>query len=106
LAKPVVATDYSGNKDFLNAETGYPVVYKVVRLQKDHGPYPKGAQWAEPDVEEAARQLRFIFENRKEAEQKSRKGSVFIQNHFSAQAVSEIYRRRLSVLRTRTPRNV
>ena len=60
VGKPVIATDFSGSADFLDASTGYPVRWrrKVVRA----GEYPfvsatDHAWWAEPDLEHAASQM-------------------------------------------------
>jgi glycosyltransferase involved in cell wall biosynthesis len=61
LGKPVVATDFSGNRDFLDTEHGFPVRWRrrAVRV----GEYPfvtkaDGAWWAEPDLGDAAHQMR------------------------------------------------
>ncbi|MGH9441785.1 MAG: glycosyltransferase family 4 protein [Thermoanaerobaculia bacterium] len=67
LGKPVIATGYSGNADFLHADVGFPVGYELVSLKRTIGPYEKGAVWAEPDLEEAARWMRFVRENPAEA---------------------------------------
>ena len=61
LGKPVVGTDFSGNTDFLTKDTGYPV--KWTRRAVAPGEYPftepaDQAWWADPDIPEAARQLR------------------------------------------------
>ncbi len=62
--KPTVATDYSGNRDFLSAETGFPVPYHLVDIKGDHGPYRAGQKWAQPDLNYAADVLRYIERNR------------------------------------------
>lgn len=62
LGKPVVATRYSGVTEFLEGPGTYPVAYRLVPLRRDYGPYPKGAEWAEPDVADAARRLREVYE--------------------------------------------
>jgi len=50
LGTLAVATDYSGNKDFMTSENSIPVPYKPMSLDKDFGPYDKGTVWADPDV--------------------------------------------------------
>lgn len=54
LGKPVICTDWSGTTDFVSEETGMPVRYNLVTLDRQQGPYPRGATWAEPDLEHAA----------------------------------------------------
>ncbi len=58
LGKPVVATDWSGNRDFMNADNSCPVEYRLVRIERDIGPYSAGQIWAEPDVSHAASYLK------------------------------------------------
>ncbi len=60
LGKPVVATGYSGNVDFMSADTSRLVGYVTTRLTRDIGPYRKGSTWADPNVAEAAQALRWI----------------------------------------------
>jgi glycosyltransferase involved in cell wall biosynthesis len=62
LGKPVVATPYSGVTEFFAGPTAFPVAFEEVPLRRQHGPYPRGASWAEPDVADAARQMRAVYE--------------------------------------------
>jgi glycosyltransferase involved in cell wall biosynthesis len=64
LGKPVVSTDYSATTEFVTAEVGLPVRHKLVPVGDGHPPYPADAVWAEPDVEHAAAQLRWVYDNR------------------------------------------
>lgn len=67
LGKPVIATGYSGNLDFMTPETSYLVPWTPGEVPIGAEPYPRGARWAEPDLEEAARLMRHVYENRDEA---------------------------------------
>lgn len=67
MGKPVIATGYSGCTDFLDARTGFPVGYRLVPIRRNLGPYPKGDLWADPDIEQAARLMRWVRENPAEA---------------------------------------
>jgi FkbM family methyltransferase len=60
---PVVATDYSGTSEFLTAETGWPIPYRLVPVGPGNEPYPRDARWAEPDVAAAAAALREIADD-------------------------------------------
>ncbi len=46
---PVVATDFGGSRDFLDAASGYPVVAARWRLEEDFGHYTQGGEWARID---------------------------------------------------------
>ena len=60
LGKPAIATNYSGNVDFMTDENSYLVDYRIVPLTRDYGPYMRGYVWAEPDVAQAGRFIREI----------------------------------------------
>jgi glycosyltransferase involved in cell wall biosynthesis len=47
--KPVVATDFGGSVDHLDATTGYPVKARRWRLDRDFGHYKKDGEWARID---------------------------------------------------------
>ena len=63
LGKPVIATAYSGNLDFMTPENSLLVPYQRMTLQEDIDPYPRGAVWADPDLDRAAEYMRFIHDN-------------------------------------------
>jgi len=60
LGKPVIATGYSANLDFMNVGNSLLVRHQVVTLDRDHAPYPRGSTWAEPDLEHAAELMRAV----------------------------------------------
>jgi glycosyltransferase involved in cell wall biosynthesis len=63
LGKPAIATNYSGNVDFMTDENSYLVDYRIVPLTRDYGPYMRGYVWAEPDVAQAATFMRDVTLN-------------------------------------------
>jgi glycosyltransferase involved in cell wall biosynthesis len=64
LGKPVIATGYSGNLDFMNRDNSLLVDYRMVPLRNGDYPYWKGQQWADADVAHAARLMRQVFDDR------------------------------------------
>jgi glycosyltransferase involved in cell wall biosynthesis len=93
--KPVIATGYSGNVDFMTSENSYPVSYELVTIGEGAAPYPAGGTWAEPDVAAASRLLRHVFENPAEAAARGERAAHDIRAHFSAQSAGRIMRARL-----------
>ncbi|MFO0851532.1 MAG: glycosyltransferase family 4 protein [Gemmataceae bacterium] len=85
LGKPVIATRYSGNLDFLTDDTGYLVDCELVPVPAGT-PYPPGASWAEPSVEHAAVLLRRVYERREEAREKAERGRDWVQREMSLAA--------------------
>jgi glycosyltransferase involved in cell wall biosynthesis len=58
VGKPVVATGWSGNVDFMSPDTGALVDYRLVPVLDPGGPYDGMAtEWAEPDIDCAAAAL-------------------------------------------------
>jgi len=57
MGKPVVASAYSGNIDFMTEGDSCLVHSNVIATDRDHGPYPAGTLWGDPDVEQAAAYL-------------------------------------------------
>ena len=60
--RPVIATGYSGNMDFMDAESAFVVPYDLVDVGADAAPYSPTAQWAQPDVDVASRMMRTVFD--------------------------------------------
>ena len=64
LGKPVVATGWSGNLDFMNDGNSALVSYSLVPVRDPEGAFGASDQtWAEPDVGHAADWLRRLADN-------------------------------------------
>ena len=83
LGKPVVATAYSGNLDFMNVNNSLLVKYRLVELEEDYGPYPKGNVWAEPDCEHAAELMMSVYQDGALAAQLGCRASQDIKAHMN-----------------------
>ena len=93
--KPVIATEYSANTDFMNVGNSFPVSYDLRALSEDSGYFKKGSFWAHPKVEHAAELMRFVFENRQKAQKIGAKAAADVRRLLSPPAVGEKMRRRL-----------
>jgi len=62
LGKPVVATNWSGNLQFMDHSSSALIGYDLVQSHDPRGVY-SGSVWAEPNVAEAAAQLRLLAAN-------------------------------------------
>jgi len=65
MSKPVIATDWSGNTDFLQLDNGCPVRYTLVPNPVTVGPYQAGGWWAEPDLRHAAAYMEQLVSDRR-----------------------------------------
>src|SRR5438067_350593 len=60
LGKPVIATGYSGNLDFMTPENSLLVSHERVTLERTVHVYERGWTWAEPSVADAAQRMRWV----------------------------------------------
>lgn len=90
LGKPVIATHWSGNVDFMDAECSFPVDYTVVKLDRDFGPYQKGQVWAEPDLADAAAKMVELQSNPELAERVGVLAAKKIRELYSADRIAKI----------------
>jgi glycosyltransferase involved in cell wall biosynthesis len=98
LGKPVVATGWSGNMDFMTATNSCPVDYELVTLDRNYGHYQIGQQWAEPDVDHAARLLRRLFDDEAFRAGIGERARETMRSRFSPATAGLRYRRRLAFL--------
>ncbi len=99
--RPVIATAYSGNLEFMDERNSYLVGHALVPVGPGAGPYPPEAIWAEPDVHHAARLMRAVFEDREEAARRGARAAADIRSLHSARASGTAMERRLERIETR-----
>jgi glycosyltransferase involved in cell wall biosynthesis len=98
--KPVIATGYSGNLQFMNRDNSFLVGHRLVPVPAGCGPYPQGASWAEPDLEEAARLMRAVVEHPEEAKRRALSGAREVAADHSILNRAQLVRERLDYLRS------
>ncbi len=96
LGKPVIATNWSGNVDFMTAGTGCLVDYELKKLEKDYGPYTRGQKWAEPNIDHAAWYMKKIVADDIFRRSIGLAASKHIRSTLSPREVGKLYRRRLA----------
>lgn len=86
---PTIATNWSGHTEFFNQETGYPV-----EIQGFVGNYFGGTKLAKPNIEQLMYLMRYVYENRESAQQRSvRVANNIIQKFTWDHAAQKIYAR-------------
>ncbi len=98
--KPVIATAYSGNLEFMTPETSVLVPYELERIPVGCGPYPPTASWAEPDLEAAALAMRELAADPAAAAGLGARAHEHITRHHTAEARVGFVRERLEALRS------
>ncbi|MDQ3723354.1 MAG: glycosyltransferase [Actinomycetota bacterium] len=98
LGKPVIATGFSANLDFMTAENSYLVRHRETPVGPEGENYPAHGTWAEPDLDHAAQLMREVWENPAQARARGERAQREIAEHFSLEAVGEVARERLKRL--------
>jgi glycosyltransferase involved in cell wall biosynthesis len=101
LGKPVVATAYSGNLDFMTAENSYLCPARRVEVGPEREPYPADSHWSEPDLEAAARLLRQVYDHQAEAQARGSRAAEDIKLFHSSASAGAIISERLAAIRRR-----
>jgi glycosyltransferase involved in cell wall biosynthesis len=85
LEKPVIATGYSGNLDFMSETNSFLVDYSMISTKNATELIYQNLQsrWADPDVEAAARFMQIIDNDDRIVKKIGIKGSVDIKNLLS-----------------------
>src|ERR687897_525105 len=101
LGKPVIATGYSGNMEFMTPQNSYPVEYTLRPVGDDARPYPPGGEWADPDIGHAARLMRHVFEYQGEARERGRRAAEDLRRNHSAEDTGKAMAERIRRVRAR-----
>ena len=75
LGRPVIATGYSGNLEFTTPETAWLVDHAMCPIGSGSDPYPADGEWADPDLDHAARLMREVAEGPEEAAERAVRGA-------------------------------
>ncbi len=98
LGKPVVATGYSGNLDFMNEENSCLVDFELIPVIEEQYPFAAGQVWAEPDLDQASWYIQKLLDEPEFGRQLGRLASRHIRTNFSYLAMGLRYKQRLDEL--------
>ena len=96
--KPVIATAYSGNLQFMTDENSFLVPSTQAEIPDGADPYPAGGAWAEPDLDEAARLMRLVVEHPEVAAARGARAALDIATLHTAAVAGGAMRDRLDEL--------
>jgi glycosyltransferase involved in cell wall biosynthesis len=114
FGKPVVATGWSGNMEYMREGVAFPVRYSLQAVKEGEYPHFENQVWADPDVSHAVEVLIRIIDNPKLARAVGRRARSHMRRNFSDVVLGATYRRRLEAIakecastfrRSGTPRN-
>lgn len=95
---PVIATNWSGNTEFMNADNAHLLDFELAEV-KDVEPdllHFRGHRWAEPSEKHLRELMRRVQQDPEEARQKGKRARVAMATHYSPDAVAGVVLKRLA----------
>jgi glycosyltransferase involved in cell wall biosynthesis len=97
MERPVIATNWSANTEFMSEETSYLLDYELVEargLEPELWHY-KGHRWANPSESHLRTLMRRVFTHPEEARAKGQAARQHMARHYSREAVADLVMHRL-----------
>jgi ADP-heptose:LPS heptosyltransferase/glycosyltransferase involved in cell wall biosynthesis/SAM-dependent methyltransferase len=101
---PVVATEYAGPLDYLDAKHHWLVRHQSAPVRQAYAYYNPSMAWSEPDVTHAAEGLRWVHAHREEARAAARAAAESLNATFSPREIGKAAKARLTELLADLPR--
>lgn len=99
LGRPVIATAYSGNMDFMVPEASFGVDYKLIPVLEGEYPHHEDQVWADPDYEQAARYMVELVDSPATGRALGAKARQHMQGYFAYRPIGLNYVNRLDTIR-------
>lgn len=96
LGKPLIATGYSGNMDFMDATSAMLVDYKLVPVREGDYPHHQGQVWADADPSHAAHFMQRLVDDPAMGRELGRRASLMVRAKVGYRHVGMSYRNRLA----------
>ena len=98
LGKPVIATAWSGNMEFMTPQNSCLVNYRLVPVGEGEYLHYAGQRWADPDIEHAATYMRRLADDRKFAARIGAQAAFDIRDKLSPHTAAERIIQRVKTL--------
>jgi len=98
MGKPVVATGYSGNMEFMTTANSCLVDYRMISVKPGEYPHAEGQEWADPDPKHAARYFSMLYKDRALAACLGAQAAVDMARDFSVEACMNVLVQRLHLI--------
>lgn len=101
MGKPVIATGWSGNLDFMTTANSCLVDYTLVPVEQGDYPHAEGARWAEPNVDQAAAFMRRLVDEPEYASRVGATAATDVSRMLCPQRAAQLLIQRLNQLSMR-----
>lgn len=100
MGKPVIATNFSGNVDFMDDDNSLLVSYELVKLGQPIPPYDADLEWAEPSIEHAAQLMRRVYDDQEWARALGARAKTSAETNLSLPRAGRKIAHRLEEIKT------
>ncbi|MCK0131572.1 glycosyltransferase [Flavobacteriaceae bacterium F08102] len=98
LGKPTVATNYSGNTEFMNKNNSFLIDSKLSYIENPDRNFCPKTLWANPLFSDAVKKLKSVYENRDLRTEKALNAERYIKEKLSFYAIGTIVKNRLNYI--------
>lgn len=98
LGKPVIATSYSGNVDFMKKDVSFSVDYELIPLVDGDYPFYENQVWAEPDWRQAADYMIELVDSPQKGRDMGAKAQLHMEVDFSYRAIGLRYLQQIETI--------
>jgi glycosyltransferase involved in cell wall biosynthesis/SAM-dependent methyltransferase len=96
FGKPVIATAYSGNLDFMTGENSFLVPHELTKIGGGAEPYPAEGEWADPDLDYASRVMKAVASDPEQVALRAERAAIDIRHTHSPEAAARIIEARVA----------
>ncbi len=87
LGKPVIASRYGGNLEFMNDENSILIDCNLIPAKDDYSVYKDVKYWAEPDIEQASEKMFMLYNDREYSRNLGLKAKKSIEEYFTVEKI-------------------
>jgi glycosyltransferase involved in cell wall biosynthesis len=98
FGKPVIATGWSGNMEYMNSEVAFPVGYRMIPVNDGEYLESEDQFWADPDIDHAVRILVRLVDDPALARATGEGARNHMRMNYSDIAIGKRYRERLEAI--------
>ncbi|KFF10729.1 hypothetical protein IW15_18685 [Chryseobacterium soli] len=98
LGKPVIATAYSANTEFMNINNSFPVKYTLIKTGDLYYFSTEKDIWADADVDHASEQMSLVYNDKNIAAAIAQRGQSDVKKFLSPEIMGEKIKQRLELI--------
>lgn len=95
FSKPVIATGYSGNLEFMDHENSFLVDYEMTKIDSDITNYEKNTIWSNPNVKHASELMKLVRTNSEQVKTIALNGNKTIVSKMSNETIGGLIKNKL-----------